>query len=434
MLNSDFWQNTANEFRALDPAGANLKAHWIYDIDDNDVPCSKATWAITQSDGLKSVEVSFVSLASRAAIRLFPAHAGTRLSVDMWLDAVKEHRRAKISSDGNGMSLGKRTRWGRGIIDDICVASADFCKALEASELDKERLRAIPQEPLTNDPLESVLGTDLGSGFDANTQTKIRAELLIVIGRKAQGLYPTGQPYKHLFDAYQRVARAIVNADTTDEVLSVILPNIVDNCRIVNFWPPQIDSRECIRLLVQGPVAEWLGLRDRMGGQRRKSKSKTPQEQRAEIIRAQQPDLKTHAEIEAQRQFAIEQKLEELRFKARSVHLTKGDASQLAATQAKFRRKTRTPVKPGKAKTPKPSEIRANEPRAVAAAYFEKFPEKIAIVEACWAAGQHYREWKRWIAGTCKPGSKPDRAFRAILTSGKRPSEYKAQSRPPKWT
>jgi hypothetical protein len=65
--------------------------------------------------------------------------------------------------------------------------------------------------------------------------------------------------------------------------------------------------------------------------------------------------------------------------------------------------------------------------------YFRMFPEKIIILDLCWAAKERYREWKRWIAGKVKDGSKPDRAFRGILTSGKRPSEYRAEIRPINW-
>jgi hypothetical protein len=74
------------------------------------------------------------------------------------------------------------------------------------------------------------------------------------------------------------------------------------------------------------------------------------------------------------------------------------------------------------------------DPMALRDSYFASFPdEKIAILDVCWAADQHYREWKRWMAGEVKDGSKADRAFRRILTSRKRPQDFKATPRPPKW-
>jgi hypothetical protein len=45
-------------------------------------------------------------------------------------------------------------------------------------------------------------------------------------------------------------------------------------------------------------------------------------------------------------------------------------------------------------------------PRELAETYFAKFPdERIIIRDLCWAAGQHYREWKRWVAGKAKAGA-----------------------------
>jgi hypothetical protein len=79
------------------------------------------------------------------------------------------------------------------------------------------------------------------------------------------------------------------------------------------------------------------------------------------------------------------------------------------------------------------STIRLN-PRALRDSYLAHFPdEKIKIRDLCWAAGQHYREWKRWLAGQLKDGSTPDLAFRRILTSGKRPVELNKRPRPKGW-
>ena len=64
--------------------------------------------------------------------------------------------------------------------------------------------------------------------------------------------------------------------------------------------------------------------------------------------------------------------------------------------------------------------------------YQEEFPDVI-ILDICWAATQHYSEWKRWLRNAVKDGSAPDRAFRAILTSGKFPREYRKQRRPSGW-
>ncbi len=72
-------------------------------------------------------------------------------------------------------------------------------------------------------------------------------------------------------------------------------------------------------------------------------------------------------------------------------------------------------------------------PASIKSAYFDAFPEKITVLDICWAARQRYREWVRWTGGQLKAGSKPDKAFRAVLTSRKRPEEYRSEPRPKGW-
>jgi hypothetical protein len=64
--------------------------------------------------------------------------------------------------------------------------------------------------------------------------------------------------------------------------------------------------------------------------------------------------------------------------------------------------------------------------------YLARFPET-KILDICWAARQRYREWKRWLKNELKDDSTPDRAFRAVLTSGKKPAELRDESRPFGW-
>jgi hypothetical protein len=72
-------------------------------------------------------------------------------------------------------------------------------------------------------------------------------------------------------------------------------------------------------------------------------------------------------------------------------------------------------------------------PKELRDAYLATLPEKILILDICWAANQRYCEWKRWLRGLHEPGSTPDRAFRALLSSGKVPGEYRKQPRPNGW-
>jgi len=67
--------------------------------------------------------------------------------------------------------------------------------------------------------------------------------------------------------------------------------------------------------------------------------------------------------------------------------------------------------------------------------YLASFRENIMILDMCWAAGQRYSVWKRWLRGPAfsKDGSAPDVAFRDLLLSGKLPREYRKQQRPKGW-
>jgi hypothetical protein len=71
--------------------------------------------------------------------------------------------------------------------------------------------------------------------------------------------------------------------------------------------------------------------------------------------------------------------------------------------------------------------------KAMYDAYLSRFPEKIYVLDICWAARQRHREWRRWLSGKLKDGSKPDKDFRAVLTSNKRPQEHRKETRDKQW-
>ena len=88
------------------------------------------------------------------------------------------------------------------------------------------------------------------------------------------------------------------------------------------------------------------------------------------------------------------------------------------------------------AQEPVPTEAAAEAPQndreALRDLYLAAFPDA-KIRDICWAAQQHYREWRRWLKGEIREGLKPDRAFRRILNSGKSPEDLVRKPRPPKW-
>jgi hypothetical protein len=70
--------------------------------------------------------------------------------------------------------------------------------------------------------------------------------------------------------------------------------------------------------------------------------------------------------------------------------------------------------------------------RVLLDSYREHFPD-VKLADIQWAAKQTRREWTRWIGGEAKDGSKPDRTFRHILTSGKSPEQIMGKPRPTKY-
>jgi hypothetical protein len=64
--------------------------------------------------------------------------------------------------------------------------------------------------------------------------------------------------------------------------------------------------------------------------------------------------------------------------------------------------------------------------------YRANFPDA-GIMDICWAAKQYYREWTRWLKNEVKDGSKPDRAFRHVLLSGKDAKTLRREIRPKNW-
>ena len=64
--------------------------------------------------------------------------------------------------------------------------------------------------------------------------------------------------------------------------------------------------------------------------------------------------------------------------------------------------------------------------------YRANFPDA-GIMDICWAAKQHYREWTRWLKNEVKDGSKPDRSFLHVLLSEKDAKTLRREIRPKNW-
>lgn len=64
--------------------------------------------------------------------------------------------------------------------------------------------------------------------------------------------------------------------------------------------------------------------------------------------------------------------------------------------------------------------------------YQARFPHA-HIIDICWAARQHRREWDRWLKGEIRDGLTPDRAFKSVLKSEKEPTQIRREVRPKNW-
>lgn len=89
-------------------------------------------------------------------------------------------------------------------------------------------------------------------------------------------------------------------------------------------------------------------------------------------------------------------------------------------------------ISKGKSSVLKSGGARPMERKNLFDEYRSRFPEP-GILDICWAAHQHYREWARWLKGELKDGSKPDRLFRQVLTSGKDVRKLRREPRPKNW-
>jgi hypothetical protein len=439
---SDFWRELAKEFRALPDPDGLLYVKWKSERGSPfewSVETTKVVW------GGDSARAQFIVLAARGGAEV--DNPNNRDLLSAWFDALtKETMTTEFGSSAETLEDGRPARtWGK--IHRICEASATFChkltyRALEAKRIAKaeqdqnddprqrplivqrrETLKSIRQvhtglceeipeafvrdtlageygvkpEDVTVQQIQDTLPVFIGHYLSAkivfsalsnlrmlgltieiseNTAATIIAQLSIIDGKLHQGAYRDDKfrglfARKHLYDAYHAIAGAIVSAETSDDVLENMIPAMVHAFKVKEGWSPHMDY-ETLKSALRGTVTEWKGKRLLMATELKEAREKD-----AEISEAR---VEAVAAIEGKAGFVDSLECENLRD-----------------------------------------------------SYLDGFIEKIVILDICWAAEQRYREWRRWINGGHKKGSKADRAFRAILTSGKRPKEYRPEPRPPKW-
>ena len=112
---------------------------------------------------------------------------------------------------------------------------------------------------LTLSDLECMVGATLE--ITENVAERIQYEVQIIAADKALGVYDSNGPYKHLHLIYEAIAAIIVRAETSEDVLELTIPRLVDFFRVAN-WP-QMDSREC-QAALRPIINRWHGLKGRM--------------------------------------------------------------------------------------------------------------------------------------------------------------------------
>jgi hypothetical protein len=130
MASPDFWREIANQFRNI-PEATTLTAEWA-DLADTGV----GIWFLT---GSNTARYSFEALAKRAAREITRGSNSDLLSV--WLNELRRQHfgfKEMGFTVTSGPDEPEQKRCHSGRIDGICDVSANFCKKLEADEIQRE--------------------------------------------------------------------------------------------------------------------------------------------------------------------------------------------------------------------------------------------------------------------------------------------------------
>jgi hypothetical protein len=164
MLDSDFWRDLANGFRAIDPSGF-LRADWHCSIEvGHQGPPPPTIWRLPGGKLTRSIQVEFEALARRAGPKVHPYVD----SLNGWLEALRESGFNAEQQPGFGIESNEQgavvAHAYSGTISSVCLASADLCKHYESAALEQERMADVHREsqswskdshPTENEPEEN---------------------------------------------------------------------------------------------------------------------------------------------------------------------------------------------------------------------------------------------------------------------------------------
>jgi hypothetical protein len=124
-------------------------------------------------------------------------------------------------------------------------------------------------------PLQELRAFGLTFDITDEQANQITAALLIIDGQYKRGeydlpleprvmlmgtVYERPKPKKHIFDAYDAIARVIVSKQTPHTVLTEQIPSVVYSYHLHANWQPRMKTLEHMQGFLIGPTRQWLGI------------------------------------------------------------------------------------------------------------------------------------------------------------------------------
>src|ERR1700680_4967915 len=146
-MDSDFWRDFAEKFRALDPTTC-LRLEWRLFLPEERY--EKAV--IGTGERCRTIKVQFETLATRAGIRL-AGGSDSLTGLARWIDELirSSPNDRPLESTGIDEEGNEKSKMFSGMIMRLCEASADLCNIFESRALEMEETAA-EEERQRNDP------------------------------------------------------------------------------------------------------------------------------------------------------------------------------------------------------------------------------------------------------------------------------------------
>lgn len=190
MDRSEFWRQLAQEFFQLPDPHGGLWAQWDYVIGSH----ALGRWEIR---GTRDLISQFEPLARRGAMKLSSRRAPDLL--DAWLEALRvDGDNFKFIGTGDHID-GDRVvvRTQHGTISRLCQSSANYCKKLESTALQREYEESLPNDTQSSKPPDDA-PIELGlRASEPSNEAEIERRQRMLAEYKAA----TGSSNKQIYEA-----------------------------------------------------------------------------------------------------------------------------------------------------------------------------------------------------------------------------------------